>query len=293
MTHYSRPKSLGEALGALQEAPDARILAGGTDWMIPVRAGAAPPRVLLNVFRVPELRGVALGDDALELGACVTVAQLLRSREVLAAAPLLWKAADRFASPLVRSRATLGGNLCNASPAADLSLALLASDATVTVASAEGRRTLSVSELVLGPRKTALLPGELLVSVSVPLRPPRVTRFEKSGLRPALEISSAAVAFGAQLSQGRLTQVRLACGAVGPVPMRIRTAEALVEGRVLDPALIDACAAAAVCAVLPIDDVRASARYRRRLVAAYVRRCLEACAANGGNQERRTHGLAS
>ncbi|MBI5480191.1 MAG: FAD binding domain-containing protein [Deltaproteobacteria bacterium] len=286
-TSYLRPTTLDEALAALATTPTARVLAGGTDWMIPARAGAVPD-ALINIFRVEQLRSIRRTGDALELGACVTVAQLLKSKDVLQAAPVLWKAADRFASPLVRSRATLGGNLCNASPAADLSLALLACDATVTLASKGGRRSLTVEELVLGPRKTALGPGELLVGVRVPIRAGQVSRFEKSGPRPALEISAAAVAFTATVEGGRLTGVRIACGAVAPVPMRAKKAEALVEGRALDPALIEAAVEAAAGEVTPIDDVRATARYRRRLVAAYVRRCLEAC-----TDDRRLHAAAS
>lgn len=219
-----------------------------------------------------------LPGGTLELGACVTVAQLLKSKEVLELAPILWKAADRFASPLVRSRATIGGNLANASPAADLSLALLAADATVTLASKRGTRTLTVEELVLGPRKTALVDGELIVSVSVPIRAQQVTRFEKSGTRPALEISTAALAFTATVRDSVVASPRIACGAVAPFPMRAKKAEALIDGKKLDADLIEACADAVAAEIRPIDDVRATARYRRRLTAAYVRRALEACA---------------
>jgi len=286
MTDYRRPATLEEALDVLAAHPDARVLAGGTDWMIPTRAGAPAPSLLLNVFRLEALRGIRRVEDRLELGACATVARLLRSKEVEELAPLVWKAADRFASPLVRSRATVGGNLCNASPAADLSLALLASDAAIALSSREGARTLTVEQFVLGPRKTALRPGELLTGVSVPLKRGQTTRFEKSGSRPALEISAAAVAFAATVANGVLREIRIACGAVAPAPMRARKAEALVEGRKLDPELIEACADAAAAEIRPIDDLRATARHRRRLVAAYVRRCLEAAA---GREDRRLH----
>lgn len=282
MTEYLRPETLEEALEALRRCPSARILAGGTDLMVPVRAGTLRPELLLNVFRIEALRQIRRDGDALEIGACAPVAQLLRSEEVRTLAPLLWKAADRFASPLVRSRATVGGNLCNASPAADLSLALLASDAVVGVASARGRRALGVEQFVQGVRKTALEPGELVVSVRVPIRPGRVTRFEKSGSRPALEISAAAVAFAATVEGGRVADPRIACGAVAPVPMRARAAEAMIAGKALDGALIEAASEAAAREIRPIDDVRASARHRRRLVGAFVRRCLEACLQDSG-----------
>jgi CO/xanthine dehydrogenase FAD-binding subunit len=289
MTSYFRPSSLNEALDILTAVPGARVIAGGTDWMIPARAGAALPAGLVNVFRLEELGGLVRTAKTLELGACVSMARLLKSRDVLEATPLLWKTADRFASPLVRARATIGGNLCNASPAADMSLALLASDASVTVASKKHRRTLAIEEFVLGPRKTALAADEMLVSISVPLKGKSATRFEKSGTRPALEISAAAVAFSATVSDGRLADVRIACGAVAAVPMRARRAEGLVEGKTLDAALIEACAREAALEVRPIDDLRATGQYRRRLVAAYVRRCLEMCSAEQG----RPHAVAS
>jgi len=281
MTDYLRATTLDEALGALAKWPGARAIAGGTDWMIPARAGAETPNAVINIFRVPELKTITRTKDALELGACVTVAQLLKSSEVLEHAPVVWKAADRFASPLVRARATVGGNLCNASPAADLSLALLAADATVTLASQRGRRSLPLADFVQGPRKTARAADELVVSVRIPLRRTQVTRFEKSGTRPGLEISMAAVAFVATLEDGRVLEPRIACGAVGPVPLRAKKAEALIAGKKLDADLIEACVEAAAAEIKPIDDLRATARYRRRLVAAYVRRCLEACSSNG------------
>lgn len=278
MTDYLRPKMLDEVLQALSDRPELSIVAGGTDWMVPVRGGTLLPKGVLNVFRVEELRQIAGGKGTLEIGACVTVARLLKTKEIFEGAPLLWKAADRFASPLVRARATVGGNLVNASPAADLSLALLASDAQVNLASRRGRRSLPVEQFVLGVRKTALQPGELVVSVTVPLRAGQVTRFEKSGTRPALEISAAAVAFAATVKDGRVLEPRIACGAVAPVPMRATGAEALVAGKVLDADLIEACAVKAASEIRPIDDLRATARYRRRLVGAFVGRCLAACA---------------
>lgn len=282
MTAYARPSTLTEALTALGEfGPEACILAGGTDLMLALRAGIPKPAALLNIFRIDELRRITLCDGRLELGATVTVADLLRSEDVRRHAPLLYQAADRFASPLVRARATLGGNLCNASPAADLSLALLALDAQVELASAAGRRTLPLEQFVLGVRKTARQPGELVIGVGLPLSERRISCFEKSGSRPALEISAAALAFSATLRAGKVLEPRIACGAVAPTPMRARQAEKLIAGQRLCADLIDRCAHVAAQEIKPIDDFRASARHRRRLIAAYVRRSLEALHAAG------------
>lgn len=274
---YARPDTLEEVLAVLAEVgAGGRVLAGGTDLMLGVRAGKEFT-TLINISRVEELRGIHVRDGALEVGATVTVARLLRSAEVREQAPLLWQAANHFASPLVRSRATLGGNLGNASPAADLALALLASDAEVLLASRAGRRALSVEQLILGPGRTALTPGELIIGVRIPARGrERFHRFEKSGPRPALEISLAAVAVSLEVVEGRVVEPRIAYGAVAPVPLRGRRVEELLAGRPLTPEVIDEAAAAAAAEVRPIDDVRGTAIYRRRLVAAFLRRCLAA-----------------
>ncbi len=275
---YVRPDNLAGALDALADAPEGtRVLAGGTDLMVHLRAGKRFPR-LVNVARVSELQALRVWGGALEVGAGVTVARLLRDAEVRRHAALLWQAADRFASPLVRSRATVGGNLVNASPAADLTLALLALDARVELVSrAGGVRSLGVDELVLGPGKTALGAGELVRTVRVPLaKPTAFHHFEKSGPRPALEISVAAVAVALRIEDGRVVEPRIACGAVAPVPLRVVPAEQVLAGRELTPALIEEAALAAAKVVRPIDDVRATALYRRRLVAAFVRRSLTA-----------------
>ncbi|MBI3183576.1 MAG: FAD binding domain-containing protein [Myxococcales bacterium] len=287
MTAYARPESLEALVRALSElGPGARVLAGGTDLMLSVRAGKSFP-ALINVSRVPELSELAARDGALWIGGGVTVARLLGSAEVHGGALALWQAADRFASPLVRSRATVGGNLCNASPAADLALALLALDAEVHLVSAQGRRALPVSDFMLGPGKSALAQGEVLTAVRVPLRPGLLQRFIKSGTRPALEIAAASVAVALSMEHGVVVAPRIACGAVAPVPVRARSAERALERHALTPERIEEAACAAATEVRPIDDVRASALYRRRLVAAFVRRSLEelAAASTPGNRE--------
>lgn len=275
---YARPDSLEELLATMAEAgPEARIVAGGTDLWVHARAGRRWP-LLVNITRVRELEGISLQDGVLRLGALTTAAQVLKSSEVLRAAPLLWHACDRFASPLVRSRATLAGNLCNASPAADGALALLALDAEVELASAAGRRTLPVGQFILGPGKTALAPQEVVTALRVPVPARRrFQRFEKSGLRPALEISIVAVAANLDLDEaGVVKDARLCFGAAAPVPLRGAQTEAALVGKPLTVQSIEAAARAAAAEVRPVDDVRATAAYRRRLAAAYVRRALTA-----------------
>lgn len=270
---YARPETLDALLDLVATDEGARIVAGGTDLMLAIRAGRTYP-TLVNVSRILSLRELGVRDGALVVGATVTVARLLRSAEVREHTPLLWQAADKFASPLVRSRATVGGNLCNASPAADLTLALVALDAEVEVASRAGRRALPAEAFATGPGRTALAAGEVVTAVRIPLAEGRFHHFEKSGTRPALEISIAAVAVALSFDQDRVVRPRIALGAVAPVPLRARAAEAALEGRPLTDETIAAAARAAAAEARPIDDVRATAVYRRRLVGAFVRRAL-------------------
>ena len=280
--HYVAATTLAQALTTLAQGSTI-VLAGGTDLMPQDHAGRVrPAESLLNIRRVSELHGIAVEGEHLILGTLVTVTELLTDPLVRRHAPLLAEAADHFASDQVRNMATLGGNLCNASPASDMAPALLALDAEVALASLAADGSIAVRWLPLdgfftGPGKTLRQAHELLSAVRLPLPAAgQVGRWHKAGLRPALDISTIAIALSARRdADGRLHTVRLALGAVGPAPMRARTVEALLEGKLPDQALIASAAQAAADAAQPIDDVRASAWYRRELVHNMTRRMLE------------------
>jgi CO/xanthine dehydrogenase FAD-binding subunit len=279
---YLAPTSLLQALAALDQPGGVTVLAGGTDLMPQGHAGRVPAAAtLLNIRRIEALDRIALDGDVLVLGTLVRIADLERDPLVLAHAPLLAEVADHFASPQIRNAATLGGNLCNASPAGDTLPALLALDAEVELASLGKDCEVSARRLPLhgfftGPGRTRRAARELLTAVRVPLAgSPRVTRFYKAGVRPALDISPVAIAFSARPGvDGLLRDVRLALGAVGPTPLRACRAEALLEGRPLDGALAATAAQAVADEAMPIDDVRASAWYRRELLRNMTRRML-------------------
>lgn len=279
---YLAPTTLQQALAVLGGPGGATVLAGGTDLMPQGRAGRVKPApTLLNIRRIPELEPIALEGDTLVLGALARIADLERHPLVRAHAPLLAEVADHFASPQVRNAATLGGNVCNASPAGDMLPALLALDAEIELAclgsaGAIRRRRLPLHEFFVGPGRTRREPQELLTAVRVPLSAtPRLSRFYKGGTRPALDISPVAIAFAAQRdAQRRLHGVRVAFGAVGPTPLLARKTQALLEGRVLDGPLAAEAAQLAAGEATPIDDVRASAWYRRELLRNMTRRIL-------------------
>jgi xanthine dehydrogenase FAD-binding subunit len=279
---YLAPTSLPQALAALADPQGVTILAGGTDLMPQSHAGRVRAAgTLLNIRRIDALDRITIDGNTLVLGSLVTIARLQQDALVRKHAPMLAEAADHFASPQIRNSATLGGNICNASPAGDTLPPLLALDAELELASLAKDGTVALRRVPMdgffaGPGRSRREPHELLTAVRVPLAASgQVARFHKAGTRPALDISTIAIAFAAQRGgDGRLQGVRLALGAVAPTPMRARKAEALLEGQALTPALAEAAAKAAAAEAQPIDDVRATGWYRKELVHNVTRRML-------------------
>lgn len=262
------------------QAGDVTVLAGGTDLMPQSKTGRARFQpVLMNIRRIPELRGISEAEGCVRFGALTTITELLDSAMVKTRFHALWQAADHFASDQLRNVATIGGNICNASPAGDTLVPLLVFNAGVVLASAANdavtTRTLPLGAFFVGPGRTQRRPNELLTAVDVPLPPDGfVSEFYKFGTRPALDISTIAIGLGAVRDGDRLRDVRIAFGAVAPTPIRAPKTEAALEGKSL-PAAIEPALAAADADIQPITDIRASAWYRRELVRNVLRRMLE------------------
>jgi len=278
--HYWAPRSLPDALEHLRGG-EVTILAGGTDLMPQSHAGRVTlKRGLLNVRRVPELHAVEVVDGAVRIGALCTITELIGDPLIRERFGILAEACDHFASDQLRNAATIGGNVCNASPAGDTLVPLLVLDAEAELASKPNgtvkTRHVPLVDFFAGPGKTARRPDELLCALRLPLPPEGfVGRFYKFGARPALDISAISIGIGGVRRGGRFAHARLAYGAVAPVPMRARKAEAALEGATLDASGIKSVASAARDEVRPIDDVRASAWYRRELVYNMTRRMLD------------------
>lgn len=281
MEQYVEPTSLEQALACLQQAEgDVTILAGGTDLMPQQQAGRLKPKqTLMNIRRIAELEGVQLVDGSIRIGALVTITELMNNALVRRHLQLLAEAGDHFASNQIRNAATLGGNICNASPAGDMLVPLLVLDASAELASFDDgkirTRSVPLVEFFIGPGKTSRAPTELLTGVRIALPPANFTaRFFKFGTRPALDISAISIGIGGVLRDGALSGVRIAFGAVAATPVRGRQTEAALEGRRLDAATIESAAGVARDEVNPIDDVRASAWYRKQLVHNMTKRIL-------------------
>ena len=271
------PESLPEALEMLSTSgPDALPLAGGTNLLVDIRGGRRQVPTLVNIAGLDELRAIQRQDGHLVVGGAVTIAELLDEPSVGQYAPVLREAASIFANPLVRNRATVGGNLADASPAADSAPPLLALGAEVELAQKDQRRWVPMDEFFLGVRETVRRPDELLTAIRFPLRPKNsAAAFAKLGLRKADAISVLSAAVMAECdSQGRCKQARIALGAVAPRPIRANDAEQALAGHPLSSEAIAEAARLAADAAHPIDDLRGSAAYRRRVVEVLVRRLL-------------------
>jgi CO/xanthine dehydrogenase FAD-binding subunit len=276
---YSAPRSLDEAAEILR-AGNVTVLAGGTDVMPQSRIGKLKLQpVLMSLRRVPELRGIREEGGVVRLGALVTISELLESALVRERLKVLWQACDHFASDQIRNAATVGGNLCNASPAGDTLVPLLALDARAVLASKPNgkveERRVPLAEFFTGPGRSVRTGAELLAAVEVPLPPKEsVGEFYKHGTRPGLDISAIAIAFAARREGTALRDVRVAFGAVAPTPMRAPRTEGALEGRAPDEQTLEAAAGAALGEVHPISDLRASDWYRRELIHNMLKRVI-------------------
>jgi CO/xanthine dehydrogenase FAD-binding subunit len=275
--------TLDEALGALAAEPASMILAGGTDAMVEVNSGHRRPHAVIAVGRIPELRTWShdVETGTLRIGAAVTYAEL-EVEPFLGWVPALSQAARTVGSPQIRHAATLGGNVATCSPAGDGLPVLAALDAIVHVVSSGGSRSLPFGEFMTGPKRTALLPGELIEAVSVPVFS-GWQGYAKVGVRNAMVISNA----GACLAVDDRGGVRLALGSVGPTIIRCTDAESFVA-TVIDRTTRSVSDAEAIefgrlaaAASRPIDDHRSTAEYRRHAVAVLARRLLRRAFPNG------------
>jgi CO/xanthine dehydrogenase FAD-binding subunit len=236
--------------------------------------GKRPPAVV-NLKRIPGLSAIAVTAGAIRLGALATLTALIEHPVVAAEYPVLPFTARYMGSPAIRHLATVGGNLCNASPAADLSPVLLVLDADVGVAGPAGARRLPLGDFFRGPGQTVLGPGELLAWVELPRKHAGWdVRYERLDVRRAMDIAIVGVALALRRSGARVAEARLALGAVAPTPLRVPGAEAALVTGGLVPAAVDRAAELAMAAARPIGDVRATAEYRREMVGALVRRAV-------------------
>lgn len=267
--NVASPRSLDEALALLEHATtETRVLAGGTDLMVELEIGRTRPDRVVDVWALDELRGIERVDGGLRVGALTTCAELIASPDVRAVAATLAAAADEVGAVQIKNRATLGGNLGTASPAADLNPVLCALGASVRLVSTAGARTCPVDEFLTGYRETLRRPSELIESVFLPEPAPGARAgFRKVGTRRAQSISKLVVAVALGLDDGRVTGVRGFAGSVAERTLALPALERLVGTTPDRAALVAAARAAALEDARPMGDVRSTERYRREVLA--------------------------
>jgi xanthine dehydrogenase FAD-binding subunit len=273
--NYVAPQCIEDAAAVLA-AGSVTIVAGGTDLMIQGKADKSKYEpTLMNVRHIAEMRDVSVEGDALQIGALTTITDLLTDKIIAEHLPVLADMADKFASNQIRNAGTVGGNICNASPAGDSLVPLLMYEAEAVLVSIEGRRKVPLAKFFTGPGKTILQNNELLTSVEIAIPPDGfVGGFGKFGPRPALEIAMASVSLGGVVKNGTISNVRVAFGAVAPTPIRGPKTEAALEGSALDDETIRAAAEIARSEVRPISDVRATDWYRKHLISVMTEEIL-------------------
>ena len=273
---FLSPKTLNAALRAIEaRGRNYKLLAGGTNLIPDLREGNIRAQRVVDLGGIDTLKYIREEKGTVRVGALATIADLLNSPVIKKQAPVLWQAAYNFAGPMVRNRATVGGNLADASPAADSAIPLLALKAQVKLQSLKEQRTVGLDKFFTGYRKTVIKPGEILTEVKFPV-PGRGAKqgYCKLGRRNAMAISVASVAMVLGMNGQACTDACIALGAVAPVPLRAKKAEALLVGKAVDEALARKCGELAAAGAKPIDDIRAPAEYRRLMCEVLVRRIL-------------------
>jgi CO/xanthine dehydrogenase FAD-binding subunit len=261
------PRDLADVLDRLAHEPGAwKLFAGGTDLMVLLEAGKLAHKKFLSIWKLPELRGIEIAPDRVTLGALTTYTDVRRNATLAAEFPLLARAASETGSIATQNRGTLGGNIANASPAADSPPALLAYDAELEIVSARGARWSRYHGFHSGYKKMDLHDDELIRRIRLPrARQGWKQYYRKVGTRRAQAISKVCFAGAALVDAGRVSDVRIALGSVAPAVVRAVETEKLLRGERLSPAVLRAGQEVLAREIGPIDDMRSTARYRRRV----------------------------
>jgi CO/xanthine dehydrogenase FAD-binding subunit len=277
------PGNLQAVLSLLAGEPARWLpIAGGTDVMVLYSAGKLPNRNLIDIWNIPELRQIEVFPDRIRIGAACTYTALREHEIVSREFPLLATAASWTGGIANQNRGTLGGNIANASPAADSLPPLLVYDAELTLISVRGERRLAYRDFHTGYKKTAMAVDELIQDISLPRRfAGYFSHARKVGARNAQAISKVCLAGLAQIAGSMIRDLRLAMGSVAPVPLRLKDTERALTGKKIDSSLIETARKAAVNEIRPIDDIRSTARYRAAVAGNLVAEFLQKLAAAG------------
>jgi xanthine dehydrogenase small subunit len=280
---FYRPADLREALDLFAENPDARLVAGSTDWGVELNIRHSRAALTIGIDRLLELRQFVVGKDGIDIGAGLTLSEI--ERALAGRVPLLAELFPQFASRLIRNGATLGGNLGTGSPIGDSPPALLALDASLVLASRDGEREVPLSEYFTGYRQTVKRAGELIKVVRVPLPVAPISAFHKIAKRRFDDISSVAVGFALRLDGGRVADIKIGLGGVAATPLRASATEAFLAGKPWNRDVTDEAAEVLTNEATPISDHRASAAYRTAMLGASLRKFFAENTANSSTYQ--------
>jgi CO/xanthine dehydrogenase FAD-binding subunit len=274
---YLTPKTIDEALSLLSQYKDAKLIAGGTDLIPQLKQRATKlPQYLIDLKNIPDLDHIKYdAKNGLTIGALATIKAVIDSPAIRDKFSILSQAAGSMASPQVRNRGTISGNICNAVPSADSAPALLTLEAKLKLVGPRGERIVAIGDFFTGPNRT-VLKDEILLEIQVPTPPPKSQGvYLKLSPRRAMDLAMVGVAALVIPDDGKCKDIRIALGAVAPTPLRAKKAEAVIRGQKPDSKLIEKAATIAAGEARPIDDHRASAEYRREMVRVLTRRAIE------------------
>jgi carbon-monoxide dehydrogenase medium subunit len=275
---YEAPESVAAAVKLLAGSKGlAKVLAGGTDLLVQMRGETVQPNLVVDIKKIPDVMAIKADKNGFTIGAAVSGAQLGEHAKLVAAYPGVVEGAELIGSTQVQGRASLGGNLCNASPAADSVPALMAAGAIATVAGPKGRRKIPVAKFTTGPGKTALAKGEFVVSIFLPKRPAHAAdAYLRFIPRTEMDIAVAGAAANLVLdAKGKIKNATVAIGAVGPRALIVPAAGKALIGSSLDADALQKMEAAASAAASPIDDKRGTVEFRTKVVGVLARRAAE------------------
>lgn len=272
------PKSVEEAISLLTEyGEQAEIMAGGTDSLLKMKEGDALPNFFINISNLQELdyiRHDAI--NGLRIGAGTPVCSIVNSSIIMERFGIVSHAAGTLGTPTIRRQATIGGNLCNASPSADLAPALLVLGAQLKIADKDGQKNMAVESFFRGPGQTSLLRGEILTEIRIPNQLPNSKSiYLKQTRSRGADLAITGVAVLVVMDGAVIQEAKIALCAVAPTPFRAQKAEDILQGKKPDDSLLEACAEAALQESRPIDDVRSSASYRKKLIKVLLKRALK------------------
>ena len=279
---FFEPTTIEEASSLLaQYNGKARFFAGGTDLLVAMKERVETPEYLISLEHIPGLEGITHNEsDGLSIGATTKMRSIEQSSIIRNHYTALAEGASEIGSIQVRNLATIGGNICHASPAADTVAGLLVLEAQVKIASADGVSTAPIEDFFLGPGQSVLKVGEIVTGFTCPPRPENSgSQYIKQKIRQVMDLAFVGVAAAVQVDDGIVKDVKIGLAAVAPTPIRATDAEALLRGKSLTEAILDQAASAASAQSSPISDLRCSADYRREIVEVLTKRTVQTAAA--------------